>query len=62
LRRLFFHISTKSYIRKESKLLAVEIDNLVGVRQTEILVAETLIFEPSASEVEVGVLLKLRQS
>ena len=49
-------------MRKESMLLAVEIDDLVGVRQNEIRVAETLVFEPSASEVEVGVLLKFRQS
>jgi len=62
LRKLFFQISTKSYMRKESMLLAVEIDDLVGVRQNEIRVAETLVFEPSASEVEVGVLLKFRQS
>ena len=62
MRKLFFQISTKSYMRKESMLLAVEIDDLVGVRQNEIRVAETLVFEPSASEVEVGVLLKFRQS
>jgi hypothetical protein len=59
---LFFQISTKSYIRKEFILLAVEIDDIFGVRQTEIRVAETLVFEPSASEVEDGVLLEFRQS
>lgn len=62
MRRLFFQISTKSYIRKEFILLAVEIDDIFGVRQTEIRVAETLVFEPSASEVEDGVLLEFRQS
>lgn len=43
-------------------LLAVEIDGLFDVRQTAMRVAETLVFEPSAFEVEVGVLLKCRQS
>lgn len=46
MRRLLFRISTKPYTRKESMLVAVEIDDVVGVRQTEIRVAETLVFEP----------------
>jgi hypothetical protein len=42
--------------------VVVEIDDFVGVRQTEIRVARTLVSEPTAFEVDVGVLLKFRQS
>jgi hypothetical protein len=42
--------------------VAVEIDDLVGVRQTEIRVARTLVLQHTAFEVDVDVLLKFRQS
>ena len=36
LRILFFQVSTKSYIRKDSMLVGVEIDGLVDVRYVKL--------------------------